>query len=351
LKRAYAKRHDSHKPEPTQPAVLTRAPGGVIQLALDRDALLDLMQDSLESLALKLGMLVASSLLEDEVTRLCGARYERQAHRTHTRYGHQRGTATLAGQKIAIARPRVRRTNGGGEGPLETYARLQSPHAMPQAVLRRMARGVSTRDYADVIDLTPEGFGVKKSSVSRDFVRASAAQVKALAERRFDGTHFPVILIDGVEYAGETMIVAAGITADGTKRVLGLRQGATEAAKASLEATARWLDRINPDAASSLREGLEETLTVVRLGLAGALRRTLATTNPIESALSVTRRVTARVTRWRDGDMRRRWCVAGLLRAESKFRRVKGHRALPTLIKALEQSTRARRSGIERGVA
>ena len=57
---------------------------------------------------------------------------------------------------------------------------------------------------------------------------------------------------------------------------------------------------------------LEETLTVVRLGLAGALRRTLATTNPIESALSVTRRVTALVTRWRDGDMRRRWCVAGL---------------------------------------
>jgi hypothetical protein len=56
-------------------------------------------------------------------------------------------------------------------------------------------------------------------------------------------------------------------------------------------------------------------------------------------------------TRWRDGDMRRRWCVSGLLRAESKFRRVKGHRALPTLIKALAESTRVRRSGMERGVA
>jgi hypothetical protein len=95
------------------------------------------------------------------------------------------------------------------------------------------------------------------------------------------------------------------------------------------------------DAASSLREGLEETLAVVRLGLAGALRPTLATTPPIESALAVTRRVTARVTRWRDGVMRR-WCVAGLLRAESQFSRVKGHRALPTLIKTLEESTRAR---------
>ena len=95
---------------------------------------------------------------------------------------------------------------------------------------------------------------------------------------------------------------------------------------------------------------MEETLAVVRLGLAGALRRTLATTNPIESALSVTRRVTARVTRWRDGDTRRRRCVAGLLRAESKSPRVKGHRALSTLIEALEQSTRARRPGMERDV-
>ena len=94
--------------------------------------------------------------------------------RSELRYGHQRGTATLAGQKIAIARPRVRRTDGGGEVPLETYARLQSPEAMPEAVLRRMVRGVSTRDYANVIDLTQDGFGVKKSSVSRDFVRASA---------------------------------------------------------------------------------------------------------------------------------------------------------------------------------
>ena len=111
----------------------------------------------------------------------------------------------------------------------------------------------------------------------------------------------------------------------------------------------RW--RINPDAAASLREGLEETLTVVRLGVPGALRRTLATTNPIESALSVTRRVTARVTRWRDGDMRQRWYVAGLLRAESKFRRVKGHRAMPTLLKALESLARGQPAGSERDVA
>ena len=132
MKRAYAKRHDSHKPVSTQPAVPIGATDREIQLSLDRDEVLGLMQDSLESLALKLGMLVASSLQENEVTRLCGPRHERQPHRTHTRYGHQRGTATLAGQKIAITRPRVRRTDGGGEVPLETYARLQSPRPCPR---------------------------------------------------------------------------------------------------------------------------------------------------------------------------------------------------------------------------
>jgi transposase-like protein len=435
LKRAYAKRPPAHKREPVQRPSRGVEPDRQVQLTLDRGELLGLMQDSLEALALELGLLVAAGLLEDEVTRLCGPRYERRPDRTHTRYGHQRGTATLAGQKIALERPRVRRADGSGEASLETYARLQSPDAMPRAVLRRMVRGVSMRNYEQVIEMARDGFGVAKSSVSRDFVRASAAEARALAERRFDGEHFPAIMIDGVEYAGETMVVALGISADGAKRVLGLRQGATEnaavcvalledlqargldtsqpvllvldgakalhaatkrvwgsnaliqrcqihkrrnvkahvpekhhaelerrlseayqetgyeTAKASLEATARWLERINPDAAASLREGLAETLTVVRLGLAGALRRTLATTNPIESALSVTRRVTARVTRWRDGDMRRRWCVAGLLRAESKFRRIKGHRAMPLLIKALEVITRGQPPGSERDVA
>jgi hypothetical protein len=118
-----------------------------------------------------------------------------------------------------------------------------------------------------------------------------------------------------------------------------------------LEGTAKWLSRINPDAAAGLREGLEETLTVIRLGVSAALRRTLATTNPIESALSVTRRVTAGVTRWCDGDIRKRRCAAGLLRAEAKFRRVKGRRDMPTLLKALGPLVRDRQAGNKRDLA
>ena len=97
------------------------------------------------------------------------------------------------------------------------------------------------------------------------------------------------------------------------------------------------MKRIHPDAAASLEEGLEETLTVVRLGVPELLRKTLATTNPIESAFSVAESVTRRVKRWRDGDMRQRWCAAGLLDAERRFRRVKEHRHMPTLIAALDR--------------
>jgi putative transposase len=228
LKRAYANRAKSCKRIGQKRRTQAQTAAREIQLPLDREELLTLMQDSLETLATELGLLVAFGLMEDEVTRLCGQHYQRQPERVHTRYGHQQGVATLAGQKVAITRPRVRQVDGSGEVPLEMYTRLQSPDAMPSAVLRRMVRGVSTREYEHVIEMARDGFGVVKSSVSREFVRASAAQVKALAERSFNGQRFPVVMIDGVEYAGETMVVAMGISEDGTKRILGLRQGATE---------------------------------------------------------------------------------------------------------------------------
>ena len=118
-----------------------------------------------------------------------------------------------------------------------------------------------------------------------------------------------------------------------------------------LKTTARWLARLNPDAAASLREGMEETLTVVRLGVPELLRKTLATTNPIESAFSVAENVTRRVKRWRDGDMRKRWCIAGLMRAESKFHRVKGHRHMPQLLKALDRLVQGKGLDDKRKVA
>jgi len=104
---------------------------------------------------------------------------------------------------------------------------------------------------------------------------------------------------------------------------------------ALLEGTVRWLSKINHDAAASMSEGLEETLTVTRLGLGKTLHRTFATTNAIESALSMARRMTNRVTKWRDGDMRHRWCTAALRDGGKRFKRVKGYRELGKLVEAL----------------
>ena len=97
-----------------------------------------------------------------------------------------------------------------------------------------------------------------------------------------------------------------------------------------------WLESINESAAASLAEGFEETLTVHRLGVAGTLRRTLITTNPIESAIDIVRSHARRVKRWSGATMVLRWMGSGLVRAENQFRRVKGHESIPALIAALE---------------
>ena len=110
-----------------------------------------------------------------------------------------------------------------------------------------------------------------------------------------------------------------------------------DAAKAQLDKTVEWLEDINPSAAESLREGLEETLTLHRLGLPDELRKSFQSTNLIESALSVADDVAGRVKQWRSGDMRLRWAAAGLLAAEKQFRRVRGCKLMPKLLTALQR--------------
>ena len=110
----------------------------------------------------------------------------------------------------------------------------------------------------------------------------------------------------------------------------------TAEAKRELEQLHRELQELNPSAARSLAEGLDETLTVNRLPLEGWLRRTMATTNPIESAFSVVDTVCKRVKCWQRGDHLERWVGSALWVAEGNFRKVKGYRDLPRLLAALE---------------
>ena len=108
------------------------------------------------------------------------------------------------------------------------------------------------------------------------------------------------------------------------------------AAQAALEDLARQLERTHPGAAGSLREGLEETLTVMRLGVPPTLARTLRSTNPVESMIEICRDHSTNVKRWRDGQMALRWCAAGMLEATKQFRKVNGFLHLPALRRALD---------------
>jgi putative transposase len=108
-------------------------------------------------------------------------------------------------------------------------------------------------------------------------------------------------------------------------------------ALSQLRQLARELDRSYPGAASSLREGIEETLTLTRLGVGANLKRTLQSTNPCESMLEIVRRTQRNVKRWSSGEMALRWIAAGMLEAERQFRKIIGYRDLATLVVAIQR--------------
>ena len=118
-------------------------------------------------------------------------------------------------------------------------------------------------------------------------------------------------------------------------------------AEALLEALATELDKTHPGAAGSLREGLAETLTVLRLDIPPTLARTLRSTNAVESMISICREHAKNVKRWRDGQMALRWCAAGMVEASKQFRRVNGHLHLPALRAALEHQVANETVGTE----
>jgi putative transposase len=379
------------------------------------------LQPRVEQLTGEAGLQILRAILEDEVTRRVGPRHQPDAASDCLRWGRQPGYVVFAGQKVAVQRPRVR-TRQGKEVPLDSYARLQHDGRRQHAVREGIVAGLTSRHYHRAVHSVLDGYGIEKSSVSRQFVAASAAQLKQLCQKKLDGLDLVAILIDGIHLGKQVLVVALGIESSGKKQVLGLWQGATEnttvvkelledlvarglhperrylfvidgakalraaiervfgaraevqrcqihkrrnvkehlpksaqgdtdrrirnayamtryaEAKAELGKIFRQLERINPSAARSLEEGLEETLTVHRLGVGTLLRRTLASTNPIESCLSTVGRVARNVKRWRAGDHALRWTATGLLEAERKFRRVKGFRELEILQRKLNPS-------------
>jgi putative transposase len=183
---------------------------------------------AIEQTASEAGLLLMKSLIDEEVEQIAGGRYRHNPDRQAVRWGKEEGHVIFAGRKVAMKKPRVRTSNGDEEFELRRWDAFAHPARMEQSVAGRILRRVSCRDYAGTIDDICDGYGIDKSSVSRQWQSASAEHLKALMERRLETLDICVLLLDGKEFHEHTLITALGIDTQGYKHVLGLWPGATE---------------------------------------------------------------------------------------------------------------------------
>jgi putative transposase len=402
-----------------------------VQMVLPMAEMVGWLRKGVGELIRQAGLQLMDLLMQQEVREVVGERSQRQAERTASRWGSERGYCVVMGQKVPIERPRVRTTDDK-EVRLGSYEMFHRGEPLTETVWAKLMLGLSTRKYGQAVREFSEAYGLEKSAISEHFIEASREKLKAMMERRLDKTRLCGLLIDATPFEGQQMVAALGIDEYGRKTILGIRQGATEnatvvgelladlvergldfteprlyildggkalsaavkkhagesaaiqrcqvhkrrnvldhltdeqkpdiakklnaayaledygAAKQALNVLHRELMDLNPSAARSLGEGMEETLTVHRLHLPIQLRKTMASTNVIESAFSIVERVCRNVKRWHGGDQRERWVGSGLLVAEKQFRRITGHKQIPALIRELEALTPAKTAVVKR---
>ena len=185
------------------------------------------LQTQVEQLTGEAGLRIIGAILENEVTRRVGPPHRPGPTSGAVRWGHQSGYVMFGGQKVAVERPRVR-TREGQEVELDSYARLQHDGRRQRAVREGIVAGLTSRNYRRAVQSVVDGYGIEKSSVSREFVAASAAQLQELCEKKLEGLDLVTILIDGIHLGQQVLVVALGLETSGEKHVLGLWQGATE---------------------------------------------------------------------------------------------------------------------------
>jgi putative transposase len=182
-------------------------------------------------------------------------------------HGHQTGVVPLSERKLRVDKPRLRRKgSGGGEMEIPAYEAMLANSRLGRRLMEILLTGVSTRRYQDVLPAMAETVGVSKSQVSREFTEASEQELKALCERRLDDERFLVVYIDGIQFGAVHVIVAVGVNTEGRKRVLGLREGASENGQVVSDLLTNLVERgLNPkrrylfviDGSKALRQGID----------------------------------------------------------------------------------------------
>src|SRR5437763_13229825 len=146
-------------------------------------------------------------------------------------HGSQNGRVALADRQLKVKRPRLRHRQEG-EVSVPAYESLQENGATAQRMMGALLRGVSTREYAEVLPIMAETAGVSRSSVSRQAIEGSVEQLRQLRERRWNEADLLVLYIDGQRFGSHHVISAVGVDRNGSKQVLGIQVDATENAAA-----------------------------------------------------------------------------------------------------------------------
>ena len=384
-----------------------------VQHNWERESRLSMIQ-----MLIPLGLEAVASALNQEVQELAGEKYSRGGE--IKRWGANPGSVFIGEQKIAINVPRVRNVETDKEVTLASYSRLQEPAVIDDIVLSRVINGISNRNYEKAAVQIPETFGIKKTSVCRKFIRASAKKLREFKERDLSKYDIVAIFIDGKFFGSNEVVIALGVTIHGEKIVLGfvetstenhkvckdflnslkerglntenevlfiidgskgLYKGVTEVmgegtniqrcqwhkrenvvkylskelqgvyrqkmqaayeqptyekAKRKLTFIRKELQLINESAVASLDEGLEETLTLHKLGVFDKIGESFKTTNCLENVNKQLDKYTHRVTRWQNSSQRQRWVATAIVEIEPNFRKVRGYKYLELLRTAMK---------------
>jgi hypothetical protein len=212
-------------------------------------------REGLLALSVGVGLGVVHELMELEVDEVVGPKGKHDPDRVAVRHGHENGSMTLGGRRVQVRRPRMRTADDERELPVKSYEYFADRDPLTRAVMDRVLAGVSTRRFAGVGE--PVGDEVEqgssatsKTSVSELFVERTQTALSELMGRRLDDVRLAVMMLDGMEIAERTHVVALGITTEGVKIPLGLWEGSTENATLARALLADLVDRgLDPEQA------------------------------------------------------------------------------------------------------
>ena len=189
-------------------------------------------REGLLAMSVAAGMAVMAAMFDAEIAQACGPKGKHEPGRAAVRHGAGRGSVTLGGRRVPVDRPRAR-TVDGHEVPLSSYSHFAADDMLAQVVMERMLAGVATRRHARVAEpvgteVDKEAKSTSRSAISRRFVKQTETALGELMARDLAGEDIKVLMLDGEHMAERCVVVALAITADGTKKPVGLWDGATE---------------------------------------------------------------------------------------------------------------------------